>query len=86
MRRGARYNQAGNRAAIGTHTLEPGIYLIVSKDGLAVTVHSTGIQVIANDKDPWPSPKAKLIGLEPGASAESISEFFTVAMDLDVDD
>jgi hypothetical protein len=81
-----RYNQATRRAAIGTLALEPGIYLIVSRSELHVTIRSVGLQVVANDKDPWPFPKANVIALEPGATLETLREFFTVAKDASPDD
>lgn len=73
------------REAIGTHTLEPGIYLIVSRDVLEVLGVGIEIKAVPNNKDTWPDPKAQVLALAPGASTESIKEFFTVAKDLSVD-
>jgi len=80
-----RYNQAVTQVAVGTHELVPGIYLVVSSSALAVTGTAVDVQIVTNDKDPWPSPKATVVALEPGATATSIQQFFVVAKVLDVD-
>jgi hypothetical protein len=81
-----RYNQTASQMAIGTHKLEPGIYLILSSGELEVNVRSVEVEVMRNDKDIWPDPKASVVALESGACAESVKEFFTLAKDLDVHD
>ena len=85
-----RYNPADGpaaaQAAIGSHKLETGIYLVVSSSELEVQGHGTTTQIVANDKDSWPDPKVTVIALEPGATAASLQEFFTVAKDISLDD
>ena len=72
--------------ALGSHRLEPGIYMVVSTGEIEVSSRNVGTQIVANDKDPWPDPNVAVIGLESGASADSIKEFFTVSKDIDIDD
>jgi hypothetical protein len=81
-----RYNQLPEQAAAGTHKLQPGIYLVISSGPIEVHGLGTTTQIVANDKDIWPDPKATVIGLEPGATAASIQEFFTVAKDISPED
>jgi len=81
-----RYRQTLSQVAVGTRRLDPGIYLVVSSGELAVSGAALDVQIVANDKDTWPDPKANVIALEPGASAASITEFFTVAKEISVED
>lgn len=76
----------GATPAVGKHTLEPGIYLIVSNSAMRVDgVHGT-IEVKTNNKDEWPEVSINQVKLEPGATAASVREFLTVAKDLSLDD
>ena len=81
-----RFNQDTDQAALGTHNLEPGVYMIVSTDALEVNVHGVDVHVLANDKDIWPDPKASVVALEPGASVASLRDFFQIARDDSPDD
>jgi hypothetical protein len=79
-----RYQQAPV-PAIGTHQLEPGVYLITSSAPLAIDGVQGELQAQRNDKDEWPSPKLTVVALEPGATAASLREFLSVAKDLSPD-
>jgi hypothetical protein len=81
-----RYHQPPTAAAAGTHQLEPGIYLIVSRGPLEVTSADTTVVTSRNDKDIWPEPKGNVLALEPGATVASVQEFFEVAKDISPDD
>lgn len=78
------YHEAA-RPAIGTHKLAPGIYLIVSNSSMRVDGVHGSVQVVANNKDPWPEPSGNLVALEAGASTASVKQFLTVAKDLSLD-
>jgi hypothetical protein len=80
-----RYHQPGELAAVGVHRLDRGIYLIVSRSELEVGGINIEVQVVANNKDDWPDPKAQVVALEPGSSIGTIKEFFLVAKDLSID-
>jgi hypothetical protein len=80
-----RYREPRAQPAVGVHRLDPGIYLIVSNRGLEVAGPNIEVQVVANNKDDWPDPEARVLALEPGASNGTIKEFFAVAMDLSID-
>ncbi len=71
--------------AVGTHKLEPGIYLIVSNGSMHVDGVHGNVQVVANNKDEWPDPPPRVVRLEAGASTASVKEFLTVAKDLSLD-
>ena len=81
-----RYNQSFPQPAVGTHKLEPGIYMIVSKSGLEIQATNVGVATMGKDKDIVPEPNAQVIGLEPGATAASIQSFFELAKDASPDD
>jgi len=76
-----RYNHAGHPVS-GTLKLDPGIYLIVSNGTLNVDASSAEVLAVANDKDDWPRPTATVLALEPGATADSVTKFFTLAKGL----
>ena len=80
-----RYN-GKSTPAVGTQTLDPGIYLIVSNGSMLVEGVQGRVLVTPNNKDEWPNPSPNLVQLEPGASTASVNEFMTVAMDLSLDD
>lgn len=71
--------------AVGKHTLDPGIYLIVSNGPMHVDGVRGSVQVVANNKDEWPDTPPHVVQLEPGASTASVTEFLTVAKDLSLD-
>jgi hypothetical protein len=77
-----RYNRPANVPAIGTHELEPGIYLIVSNGALEITGLRIEFEATRNDKDIWPDPKLNVIALEAGATSKSIQQFCNVAKDI----
>jgi hypothetical protein len=85
----SRYHQ-GTQAAVGAHQLDRGIYLIVSSCAMEVTgaglTPGVAIDIIRNDKDIPPDPKATVVALEPGATAASVIQFLTVAKDISPDD
>jgi hypothetical protein len=76
-----RYNQAA-QPAVGTHKLEPGIYMIVSKCALVISTGGVEVHTVTNDKDDPPRPKVTALALEPGATADSVAKFFSVALGL----
>src|SRR4051812_43143184 len=61
--------QAGLRAAlrdpaaVGTHQLDPGIYLIVSSSAMQIEGDGVTTQSVDNDKDPWPEIAGPVVGL-----------------------
>lgn len=81
-----RYHESTARPAIGTHTLERGIYLILSEQEIEAEIktesQSLVLQTLINDKDPWPSPNAQVVALEEGADAGAIERFFTRGRDI----
>jgi len=77
-----RFNQEIKKPAPGVQKLNTGIYLIVSIGDIGVTGPNVEVMTLRNDKDPWPAPKATVIALEPGATVESVKNFFTVAKAL----
>ena len=70
--------------ATGSLPLARGIYLIHSKQPIVVSGPDIEVQISITDKDEWPDPPAALIALEPGATATSIKEFFTIAKDVEL--
>jgi len=77
-----RYNRPDCRPAVGTHQLERGIYMVVSDGEILVDTGGVTIEAASGDKDPLPGPRAQVIGLEPGATLESLREFFAIAKDV----
>jgi hypothetical protein len=77
-----RYNHPGCRPAVGTHQLERGIYMVVSDGEIMVDTGDVVIEAASGDKDPLPGPRAQVVGLEPGATIESLQEFFAIAKDV----
>src|SRR5262249_59771156 len=66
-------------AAVGTHQLDAGIYLIVSSSPMQIEGDHLTTQTVANDKDPWPELGAPVIGLVSEATSQTvqaIQEFF----------
>jgi hypothetical protein len=80
-----RFNQAPTEVATGTHTLAPGIYLIVSRGPLEIAGGDLTVVTSSNDKDTWPEPKGSVLALE-GASLADVQAFFQVAKDVSPDD
>lgn len=80
----ARYNQRTERVASGARRFDAGIYLLLSNGAVEVTGDHTTIESLREDKDPPSTPRAQLIALEPGASAESILQFVEIAMGISV--
>ena len=76
-----RYNRTA-QPATKTLQLDPGIYLIVSNGPVSVAAPSVEVQAVANDKDDWPRPTATVLALEPGATPDAVTQFFTVAKSL----
>lgn len=73
-------------AAVGTHQLDAGIYLIVSSSPMQIEGDSVTTQVVANDKDPWPEIAANVVALVSGAVTASIRNFFEVTKGIEVSD
>jgi hypothetical protein len=76
-----RYKQGLIGAAIGTHLLARGIYLVLSKGPIEVTNTAVMTTVVPRDKDIWPDLTPGVVALEVDAkaTAQSIQEFFLVA-------
>jgi hypothetical protein len=75
--------------AVGTHQLDPGIYLIVSGSPLQIEGTNLTTQIVANDKDTWPDPGATVVGLVSDATSttlEAIQNFFAVTKGIEVGD
>lgn len=75
--------------AVGTHQLDPGIYLIVSSSPMQITGDNLTTQVVANDKDGWPDPPAMVVGLVSDATSttlRAIQDFFAVTKGIEVGD
>ena len=81
----SRYRDPAPYPAAGTHELAPGVYLIISRGPLQIEGAGIAVETLRDDKDEWPDPKPHVIILEPGASAASLKQFFTIAKDLSVD-
>jgi hypothetical protein len=76
-------------AAVGTHQLDPGIYLIVSSNQMQIAGANLTTQVMADDKDPWPDPGATVVGLVSDATSttlKAIQDFFAVIKGIEVSD
>jgi hypothetical protein len=76
-------------AAVGTHQLDVGIYLIVSSSPMQIAGSDLSTQIVANDKDGWPDPGATVVGLVSDATSttlKAIQEFFAVAKGIEVGD
>lgn len=73
-------------AAVGTHQLDPGIYLIVSSSPMQIEGDGVTTQIVANDKDPWPEIAASVVGLALDATMASVRDFFAVTKGIEVDD
>lgn len=77
------FGDTATATAVGTHTLKPGIYLIVSVGEITVRGGPIEVVTLREDKAPLPVPNLKVQGLAPGASPEAIQLFFTIAKDAD---
>jgi hypothetical protein len=75
-----RYDQPP-QPALGTHRLEPGIYLLMSAHQLEVTNAGVTTHLLASDKDVPPDPKASLLALV-NASPQQVQQFFAIAKGL----
>lgn len=72
--------------AVGTHQLDAGIYMIVSSSPMQIEGDNLTVQVVANNKDPWPDPELTVVGLVPGATTAAVQQFFAVAKGIEVTD
>jgi hypothetical protein len=75
--------------AVGTHQLDPGIYLIVSSSPMQVMGDNLTTQIVANDKEGWPDPPASVVGLVSDATSttlQAIQGFFAVTKGIEVGD
>ena len=75
--------------AVGTHQLDPGIYLIVSSSPMQVAGDNLTTQIVANDKDGWPDPPAMVVGLVSDSTSttlKAIQNFFAVTKGIEVTD
>lgn len=72
--------------AAGTHQLDAGIYLIVSRSPMQIEGESLTTQIALNDKDIFPDPGVTVLGLVPGATAAMVREFFAVTKGIEVGD
>ncbi len=75
-----RYPGTG-QAAIGTHKLDPGIYMVVSFGEVVVSGSNLEVVTGLHGKDIPPDPKLAAMALEPGASLDKIKEFFKINRD-----
>lgn len=72
--------------AVGTHQLDPGIYLVVSSSPMQIEGDGVTTQIVANDKDPWPEIAAPVVGLVLDATMASVQDFFAVTKGIEVDE
>lgn len=72
--------------AVGTHQLDPGIYLIVSSNPMQIEGANLTTQAVANDKNPWPDPDDVVAGLALNATKAAIQDFFAVTKGIEVED
>lgn len=75
--------------AVGTHQLDPGIYLIVSSSPMQVAGDNLTMQSVANDKEDWPDPGATVVGLVSDSTSttlKAIQSFFAVTKGIEVTD
>jgi hypothetical protein len=77
-----RFNRSSAAVQPGTHKLDRGIYLVVSRHELEVSGGDVTIQLLRGDKDTPPEPR--IIALEPGATAAQIKQFMEVAKGITV--
>ncbi|TMQ09322.1 MAG: hypothetical protein E6J90_10585 [Deltaproteobacteria bacterium] len=77
-----RYNQSPPQPAIGTHRLEPGIYLLMSANQLEISNAGVTTHLLAGSKDVPPDPQASLLKSEK-ATPDAVREFFELARGLD---
>jgi hypothetical protein len=80
-----RFQHFDERPAIGTLRLVPGIYAIASDAPVDVTGDHIEVIPLAG-KDDNPDPKARVLALEPGATAESVRDFLMIDKDVSPDD
>jgi hypothetical protein len=72
--------------AVGTHQIDPGIYLIVSSSPMQIEGANLTTLVVANDKNPWPDPDDVVAGLALNATKAAIQDFFAVTKGIEVGD
>lgn len=78
-----RYGESTATPAARRHDLQRGIYLIQSPVEMQVQIAGTAtVLSMRSGKDPWPEPEARVVALEAGATAESIQQFFTTAVEI----
>lgn len=73
-----RYHRGAGQPALGTHRLDPGIYMIVSTGEVEVTGANLTVATLRAGKDLPPDPRPAL-GFEPGATTDTVHTFFQVA-------
>lgn len=81
-----RFQRGAGKPALGTHQLEPGIYMVLSIGGVDVTGNGLTVAPLSKDKDIPPEPKAAVLAAEPGATPDAIARFFQVTKDADPPD
>jgi hypothetical protein len=81
-----RYNKGAVQPAVGTHKLQRGIYMILSKAEMSITNPNVMTVVVPREKDGWPDFTESIVALEQGADAASIQAFFQVAKDITKDE
>jgi hypothetical protein len=81
-----RYNRKGEEVSLGSRKLDPGIYMIVSKSALEISSSQVSVVPLSGEKDIPPEPRAQVVGLEHGATAASIQQFFAVTKGIEVGD
>lgn len=77
-------DETSGRPATGTVALSRGIYMIHSKSSITATGTGFDVEFSINDKDAWPDPPQQQMAAEPGATAEKIKQFFTIAKDVEL--
>jgi hypothetical protein len=80
-----RYGRKFQRIAEGALALDGGIYLLLSSGQLDIIGGNTTITPLSG-KDVPPEPRLQVIGLEQGATAASIKQFFAVDKGIDIGD
>lgn len=81
-----RFNCKPERVATGARQLAPGIYMILSSSGVDVSGGQISVVVMPHDKDVPPEPKLQVLGLEVGATAATIQQFFDITKGIDIGD
>jgi hypothetical protein len=80
-----RYGRQFQRVAPGALALDPGVYMVMSSGRLDITGDHITIIALTGKEVP-PEPRAQVVGLEQGATAAEIQQFFAVSKGIDVEE